>query len=465
MAEEVLPGIGGLLVTFAIINSSLANANAGAIASTRSIFSLGRGRLLPEWFAAVHPVHRTPVNAVHFQGVLAIVLAVGLGLLFAGVSTGGPLTTYVFIGYALGLLFAGMYIAVNVAAIGFYLGERRDEFNVLKHLLVPILGVLLMIPAFLSVLGGLTIPLINVEVPALTEPYSYVPPLVAVWMVAGVVLYFFLRSRNPDAIAKIGAVMGESRELARSIRLVEDRQRAVGRDDEVRHVHDLADPQVDADAAQQVGVDRREAVLATEPVDHPADGVAGRDPQVRPDAVGRVAAADAELGRGPGRRQELGRRQVQVLAHGQPERGDASGSRWRSRRPRRRPGSRGRRRAHRRRPGMEDRQEERRPGDQVPGVHVAAVDVGRDRRTRALGRRHADLAAERGDRDSDPGQELGPAADLGSRVIAGRGRGSRRRAGRSRGWPRSSPSRRAGSRAGRSGGCRRVRHLRPRPDR
>jgi amino acid transporter len=210
MAEEVLPGIGSLLVTFAIINSSLANANAGAIASTRSIFSLGRGRLLPHWFAAVHPVHRTPVNAVHFQGALAIVLAVGLGLLFASVSTGGPLTTYVFIGYALGLLFAGMYIAVNVAVIGFYLGERRDEFNILKHLVVPILGVLLMIPAFLSVLGGLTIPILNVEVPALTEPYSYVPPLVAVWMVAGVALYFWLRSRNPDAVARIGAVMGES---------------------------------------------------------------------------------------------------------------------------------------------------------------------------------------------------------------------------------------------------------------
>ena len=107
MAEEVLPGIGGLLVTFAIINSSLANANAGAIASTRSIFSLGRGRLLPGWFAAVHPVHRTPVNAVHFQGAFAIVLAVLLGLLFQGEATGGPLTTYVFIGYALGLLFAG----------------------------------------------------------------------------------------------------------------------------------------------------------------------------------------------------------------------------------------------------------------------------------------------------------------------------------------------------------------------
>ena len=210
MAEEVLTGIGGLLVTFAIINSSLANANAGAIASTRSIFSLGRARLLPGWFAAVHPVHRTPVNAVNFQGAFAIVLAVLLGLLFAGEATGGPLTTYVFIGYALGLLFAGMYIAVNIAVIGFYLGERRDEFNPFKHLLVPLLGVLLMIPAFLSVLGGLTIPVLNVEVPALTAPYSYVPPLVLVWMILGVALYFWLRSRDSDALSRIGEVMGES---------------------------------------------------------------------------------------------------------------------------------------------------------------------------------------------------------------------------------------------------------------
>ena len=210
MAEQVLPGIGSLLVTFAILNSSLANANAGAIASTRSIFSLGRGRLLPSWFGVVHPVYRTPVNAVHFQGAFAIVLAILLGLLFQGESTGGPLTTYVFIGYALGLLFAGMYIAVNVAVIGFYLGERRDEFNPLKHLVIPVLGVLLMIPAFLSVLGGLTIPILDVPIPALTAPYNYVPPLVLVWMIVGVVLYFWLRARNADAMARIGEAMGES---------------------------------------------------------------------------------------------------------------------------------------------------------------------------------------------------------------------------------------------------------------
>ena len=53
------------------------------------------------------------MNAVHFQGIFGIGLAVGLGLLFQsqGQPLGGPLTVYVWIGYALGLLFAAMYVA------------------------------------------------------------------------------------------------------------------------------------------------------------------------------------------------------------------------------------------------------------------------------------------------------------------------------------------------------------------
>ncbi len=210
MANEVLPGIGSLLVTFAILNSSLANANAGANASTRAIFSLGRARLLPAALAEVHPSYRTPVNAVHLQGILGIVLAVALGLLFAGTDFGGPLTTYIFIGYALGLLFAGMYIAVNFAAMGYYLGEGRAEFNVFKHVVVPIIGVILLIPAFLGVVGGVTIPILDVPIPPLASPFNVVPPLVAIWMVAGIILYFVLRSRNAETIARVGDVVSEA---------------------------------------------------------------------------------------------------------------------------------------------------------------------------------------------------------------------------------------------------------------
>lgn len=209
MAEEVLPGIGGLLVIFAILNSALANANAGATAATRSVFNMGRGGLLPQFFAAVHPTRKTPVNAVHAQMVLGIVLAVGLGLLLTEDPYPRGLNVYVFFGYTLGLLFAGMYIAVNVAVIGFYLGERRDDFNVVKHLVVPILGVVAMIPAFLSVIGGLTIPILNIELGSLTGDLVWVAPLVGVWMLIGIVLYFVLRARSPEAVDNLGAVYGE----------------------------------------------------------------------------------------------------------------------------------------------------------------------------------------------------------------------------------------------------------------
>jgi amino acid transporter len=209
MANEVLPTIGGLLVLFAILNSCLANASAGANASTRVIFSLGRVSLLPRWFAANHETYRIPMNAVHFQGLLGIGLAVILGLLFQGQEFGGPLTTYVWIGYALGLLFAGMYVAVNLAVIGFYRGEQRADFNAIKHLVIPILGIVLLIPAFLGVLGGLTIPVLDIKLDPLKQPYDIVPLLVLIWMVVGVVAYFVLRSRTPDALTRVGDVMTE----------------------------------------------------------------------------------------------------------------------------------------------------------------------------------------------------------------------------------------------------------------
>jgi amino acid transporter len=210
MATEVLGTLGGLLVVFAILNSSLANANSSATAATRSVFSMGRAGLLPRFFAALHPTHRTPVNAVHVQVAIAVVVAIAGGLILADDPNPGlgPINIYVFIGTMLGLVFAGMYIAVNLAVIGFYLRERRDEFNVVKHLVVPVIGATAMIPALLSVIGGLTIPIFDVELAAWEGALAWTAPIVAVWMVIGIVLYFVLRTRNPDALARLGQVYG-----------------------------------------------------------------------------------------------------------------------------------------------------------------------------------------------------------------------------------------------------------------
>jgi len=210
MGTEVLGTLGGILVVFAIINSSLANANSGATAATRSLFSMARGGLLPKFLAAVHPTHRTPVNAVHFQVLLAIVVAVAGGLILADdpFPGSGPINIYVFIGTMLGLLFAGMYMAVNVAVVGFYLRERRDEFNVIKHLLIPILGVLAMIPAMMSVIGGLTIPFFDITLDPYTTSLRFTAPLVGAWMLIGIVLFVVLWFVNRAALDRMRDVYG-----------------------------------------------------------------------------------------------------------------------------------------------------------------------------------------------------------------------------------------------------------------
>jgi len=206
----VLGTLGGILVVFAIINSSLANASSGATAATRSIFSMARGGLLPRFFAAVHPTHRTPVNAVHAQILVAVVVAVAGGLILANdpLEGLGPVNIYIFIGTMLGLLFAGMYMAVNLAVIGYYLRERRDEFNVIKHLLIPILGVLAMVPAMMSVIGGLTIPLFEVELPAYTNALRFTAPIVGAWMLLGIVIFAVLWLTNRAALDRMGEVYG-----------------------------------------------------------------------------------------------------------------------------------------------------------------------------------------------------------------------------------------------------------------
>jgi amino acid transporter len=219
MAEEVLPGIGSYLVTIAILNSCLGNANSGANASTRSVFALGRARLIPGAFGTVHPTHRTPTTAIHLQAIIGIVIAVGLSLYLGNQypAVPGPLNTYVTIGYAIGLSFAGMYMAVNLATIGYYWRERRDEFNWLKHLIVPVIGFILMIPAFFGVLGGVTLPILNLELAPLGEPYSYVPPLVGVWMLIGVVIGLYFWSRERDKLRSVRLAMGESDEEAAAV--------------------------------------------------------------------------------------------------------------------------------------------------------------------------------------------------------------------------------------------------------
>ena len=46
------------------------------------------------------------------------------------------------------------------------------------------------------------------ELPAYTTSLRFAAPIVALWVVIGIALYFYLRARNPEGLARMGEVYG-----------------------------------------------------------------------------------------------------------------------------------------------------------------------------------------------------------------------------------------------------------------
>ena len=61
------------LVIFTALLGLVTTLNGMYVASSRLLFSLGRGGMLPHWFAGVHERHHTPKNALLFVGVISLV--------------------------------------------------------------------------------------------------------------------------------------------------------------------------------------------------------------------------------------------------------------------------------------------------------------------------------------------------------------------------------------------------------
>jgi amino acid transporter len=185
-------GPAAFLVLLAILNSAFANSNAGANAATRVAFALGRVGILPRALARVHPRFKTPYVAVHVQGALGIVVALGLGF-----ALGGPLNAFALLGTIATIIIVFIYILTNLSNIVFYLREHRDELNPLLNIVVPVLGILIFIPVLLAAFG---IDFGGLGISALTYPANLAGWAVIVWLVLGVLLFIYLAMRSPERI-------------------------------------------------------------------------------------------------------------------------------------------------------------------------------------------------------------------------------------------------------------------------
>jgi len=192
---------GWILVFLAIVNSAIANSNAGAMAATRTWFALGRIRILPSMLARLHPQFRSPSVGVLLQLVLALAVALSLGFKY------DPLTAFGVVGTMVTAVVILIYITINLACIGYYTRHARDELNVVLHIVLPILGVLAFIPAIFTALGvGSQVVDFIFELEA---PLSYAAPAVGVWLLIGLVYLGYLLRFKRERLDAIGAIYAD----------------------------------------------------------------------------------------------------------------------------------------------------------------------------------------------------------------------------------------------------------------
>jgi len=190
-----------LIVIFAILNSALANSNSGVIAASRVLFAMGRTKTLPTALAHTNRF-RAPDVAIIFTMIVALVATLVPGLIY------GTTTAFAFVGTVITIPIILVYIATCISVPFFYRREHPAEFNVLRHVIVPIIPIIVLVAVIYSQVVPLLIP------PYQAAPLGYAVPIVIIWLVAGLIIVFLLRTRAPQILAQGNKVYGEEAEVA-----------------------------------------------------------------------------------------------------------------------------------------------------------------------------------------------------------------------------------------------------------
>jgi amino acid transporter len=191
-----LYGLFWILVFLAIVNSTVANANAGVNVSTRTAYAMGRIGVFPYALARLGLRNRAPYVSVLAVTVATVAVAFGLGFPYT------PGTAFSLVGTGIVILLVAIYIIANITCIAYFLRRRRDQFNVFLHVVVPILGIVAFTPAWLAAAG---LPVFSF-ITTLSPPLSYAGPAVAVWMGLGILYLIWLLVRHPSRVAEVARV-------------------------------------------------------------------------------------------------------------------------------------------------------------------------------------------------------------------------------------------------------------------
>jgi amino acid transporter len=170
------------LVLFAVTNSAFAVAIASNNVSTRMWFAMARSGSLPRFLGHVHPVRKTPTNAVLIQSAITLVVGLGLGFWI------GPFNEFLFFGLASTVVLVVVYSLGNAGVVRFFWLAKRPDRKFFVHFLLPIVSILLLL-----YVGYKSI------IPLPTGAVGWAPLVAGLWALIGVGVLIAMRRRGREA--------------------------------------------------------------------------------------------------------------------------------------------------------------------------------------------------------------------------------------------------------------------------
>jgi amino acid transporter len=186
--------LAGLTSTLGVLISAV-NSQA------RLIFNAGREGLLPSWIGRVHPTRRTPMNAIYaFVAIAAAIIIVwAIGHLAGGHSGSmNPLNFFAESSTMGTILILVVYFLSNLALPFYYRKFRPAEFSVLKHLVLPVLGMV-----------AIAIPVYYLAKPGQAAPYDWFPYAALAILILAVIYAALLTRRDPSLGERVGSIVAD----------------------------------------------------------------------------------------------------------------------------------------------------------------------------------------------------------------------------------------------------------------
>jgi amino acid transporter len=183
------------------LTSTLGVLIAAVNSQCRLIFNAGREGLLPRWIGYVHPVRRTPVNAIiTFVGFAsAVTLVWALGHWIGGHTNSLSALNFFFESSTMGtILILIVYFLANLALPFYYRKYRPAEFSILKHIVLPVLGMV-----------AIAVPVYYLVKPGQSQPYNWFPYAALGVVIVSVLYSMWLVRRDPGLGDRVGSIIAD----------------------------------------------------------------------------------------------------------------------------------------------------------------------------------------------------------------------------------------------------------------